>query len=98
MDAKLESLLTYCQQSDRICPTEHAWTELWEVLPEGTHNDAHWQPPRPLVLGAWWNSSDRDKRLRLQEQIHWAADHGALDAVDAFLRRLPEADWHHGVA
>jgi hypothetical protein len=33
--------------------------------------------------------------LRLERHLRWAADHGALDAVDRLLRALPESEWHH---
>jgi hypothetical protein len=32
---------------------------------------------------------------RLSEHIEWAAQHGALDLVDRFLRELREEDWFH---
>jgi hypothetical protein len=54
-----------------------------------------WEPPLPLILAAWWISSDDEKRERLSGHIHWAADHGGFAEARSFLLRLPEADWYH---
>ena len=35
------------------------------------------------------------KMLRLDEHIRWAEENGALEAIAAFLRGLPEEDWNH---
>lgn len=49
--------------------------------------------PRPLILGGW-DSPWWAKRRQLEAQIRFAAEHGRLDRVDRFLRRLPEAEWY----
>ena len=49
----------------------------------------------PLILAAWWEASDNEKKERLKLHIRWANNHGALAAIDKFLRSLPESDWHH---
>jgi len=35
------------------------------------------------------------KKLRLREHLEWAAAHGALAAIDTYLRGLREDQWHH---
>lgn len=91
----LKALLDYCQQNGRVCPNPLRWKELWEALPERQRVGRGWQPPQPLILGAWWHTSDDAKRRRLSEHIEWADARGALEVVDAFLRGLSESDWHH---
>ena len=54
-----------------------------------------WQPPLPLILGAWRDSSNLEKWMRLREHVTWAAEHESLDEVDSFLRSLSEDAWHH---
>ena len=65
------------------------------MLPNRRRVGSGWEPPLPLILAAWDTTSDRPKMLRLAHHIEWAATHGALDAVDKFLRALREEDWHH---
>ena len=71
------------------------WNALWNLLPDRTRVGAGWQPPLPLVLGAWAETPGMLKMLRLTEHLEWAADHGALESVARFLRGLTEEDWFH---
>lgn len=93
--ADVDALLSYCMANDRVCPQPMRWHELWELLPGRRRVGAGWEPPLPLVLGAWWHTSNADKRQRLGEHIRWAQAHRALDAADSFLRDLNEGEWHH---
>lgn len=52
-------------------------------------------PPLPFILNGWWYSDDQDRRNVLEIHIKWAHDHGALDAVDKYLRGLAYDDWHY---
>lgn len=52
-----------------------------------------WDPPLPLILGAWHDTTGLEKMLRLREHIEYAASNGALDAVDRFLRGLEDVEW-----
>ena len=91
----LESLLSCCKENGRVCPQPQRWDELYQLLPDTRQVGAGFVPAAPLILGGWWYSSDGDKQERLALHIRWAADHGALERVDAFLRALPEDQWHH---
>jgi hypothetical protein len=68
---------------------------LWELLPNRTRVGNGWQPPLPLILGAWHDTPDLQKVLRLSEHIKWASSNHALDSVAQYLRALPEVEWHH---
>lgn len=89
------SLIEYCREGNRVCPKPTYWNELWEMLPNRIRIGAGWEPSLPLILGAWWETSSKEKALRLETHIQWAEEHGVLDAVSDFLRSLPEWDWHH---
>jgi hypothetical protein len=92
---RFEELVKYVQSNGRVCPQPIQWDKLWKMLPGRKRVDNGWNPPVPLILGGWWDSSDTSKRARLLEHIQYAADNGALDKVDKFLRMLPEDQWHH---
>ena len=49
----------------------------------------------PLILAAWDEAPHLLKILRVAEHIEWAAEHGALESVAAFLRSLREEEWFH---
>lgn len=65
------------------------------MLPDRRQIGAGWEPPLPLILGAWHHVSNLEKMLRLAEHIQWADKHGKLTEASAFLRGLVESDWHH---
>lgn len=95
MDDTAATLLAYCSEKGRVCPQPKWWNAIWEMLPERRQVGGGWQPPAPLVLGAWHYSSNLEKMLRLAEHIDWADQHGDLQSIAALLRGLPENEWHH---
>ncbi len=95
MNEVLEDVIAYCRANNRVCPMPEQWNRLWTLLPRRTQEGLGWSPPVPLILAAWWETSDTEKRERLDLHIRWAAEHGALDQVSEFLRSLRESDWHH---
>ena len=92
-----EELIKYIFSNGRFCPQPGKWHELWEMLPDKKDNPkGGWTPPLPLILGAWCNTPGIVKIARMQEHIEYAAEHGVLEKVDAFLRLLSEDEWFHG--
>lgn len=51
--------------------------------------------PAPIDGPGWAASSAMQKRLRLRDQIEWAAQAGALQGVFEFLSGLREEEWLH---
>lgn len=94
MPAALESLLTFIRAQDKVCPKPEYWNDLWDLLLAREPKPSQVKPGLPLILGGWHYSSDADKRARLADQVRWAADHGRLAEVDAFLRSLLDDQWH----
>jgi hypothetical protein len=94
-DETVESLMIYCHENDRVCPQPSLWNDLWNKLPERKQSGAGWNPPLPLILGAWDHASNLEKMMRLSQHIQWANTHGCLPEVSNFLRGLAESDWHH---
>jgi hypothetical protein len=90
-----ESLIAFCRENARVCPMPQRWTALRDLLPNRTRVGVGWQPPLPLILGAWSDTPGMLKMLRLTEHIEWAAKHGALESVALYLRGLGEEDWFH---
>lgn len=91
----LNESLELIQLNKRICPQPQVWQALYKLLPDKKHVGSSFEPSAPLILAAWWVSSEQQKIMRLQEHIEWASDHGCLDRVHKFLSDLPESDWFH---
>jgi hypothetical protein len=65
------------------------------MLPDRQREGMGWNPPLPLILGAWWHTSALEKQLRLREHIAYAEEKGVLPQVERFLRGLGEDEWAH---
>lgn len=90
---KLTKLLEFVQAEGRVCPRAEEWWVLWEMLPDKREVNGIWEPVKPYVRVSEYFSGVLEKVLFLRTQIQYAAEHGALDAVDAYLRGLTEDAW-----
>src|ERR1043166_9218232 len=88
----LSALLEYVRQNGRVCPMPDRWNVLWKMLPGRRQVGGGSQPPRPLILAAWYTAALL-RMIRLEEHIRYADAHGVLVKVDRYLRRLPEREW-----
>lgn len=68
------------------------WHELWKLL---VKDGDRFTLPLPLILGAWYETSDEEKRIRLQEHLLYGEKVGMLDEAELFLYRLNETHWYH---
>lgn len=95
MDKKLTDLLHYIKAEGRICPQFQPWEDLWEILPDKKkpEDTSKWDPKPPVMLAAWREDPTQYRRERLESHIRYAAGHGVLDEVDAFLRGLSGEEW-----
>lgn len=91
----IDEIVAICGINQRVCPLLQRWNELWEMLPNRKRVGLGYGPSLPLILAAWHHTSDPDKAERLKSHLVWAAQHEALPKVKAFLRSLPEDQWHH---
>ncbi len=90
----LDELLAYVRENGRVCPLPNHWDGLWQMLPNRKRAGDRCEPPPPLILAAWYSPALL-KAMRLEEHIRYAAAHGALAAVDRYLRSLTEEQWAH---
>jgi len=91
----LDDALAVATKNNRVCPLQPEWNRLYELLPDRRRRGAGWEPALPLILAAWHDSPPFMKAIRLRKHIEWAAEHGALQEVHAFMESLPEQAWHH---
>jgi len=91
---QLQRLLQYICEEGRICPQQNKWHELWEMLPEKQRVSNGWEPPLPLILADWDNTTGRQKMLRLKLHIQYAAKKGILDRIEKFIKGLSHDEWH----
>ena len=89
-----DSLWLYCTGNERIVPKD--WKTLYDMLANKKQKPAGgWEPPLPLILAAWHETSLTEKQLRFKEHLKWAANNEQIDEVGRYLRSLPEGNWYH---
>ena len=91
----LDDVLSIATALKRVCPMPQRWNELWEMLPNRKRVGGDWEPPAPLILGAWWHTSDAEKRERFRSHIQYASEHGVLSEAAAYLSSLQADQWHY---
>ena len=81
-------------KNNRVCPNPNLWNQLHTLAIESDFN-SHNPPSLPLILGAWWDTSDLDKAERLKELIDWCYTTSVSDVAWTFIKSLDESEWHH---
>ena len=63
MKSQLKDLMDFCMQNNRVCPHPVEWDRLWRILRDRRPDQTRWNPPRPLILAAWWVLRNRQRRI-----------------------------------
>lgn len=96
MTDKMAAFIKVADQNGWICPQPPRWSVLWEMLPNRKRVGSGWNPPLPLILAAWWEASDAQKRDRFLDHLRWADDYGIANEVLSYLKSLSLEDWFNG--
>lgn len=88
-----DQLLDYVKEDNRVCPKPQRWNELWNLLPDRESVRNGWNPPLPLILAAWYETTDVQKQERLATHIRFAAEKGVLERIEVFIKSLSPEDW-----
>ena len=88
-----DKLIQFIQENKSVCPKPQKWNEFWNLLPNKRRNGIGWIPPLPLILAAWWETNDFEKRERLISHINYANEENVLDEISNYLRILSDDDW-----
>ena len=89
------TVLALSKKNNRICPVAGQWLMLHDILTLGGRRNLKPAAPEPVTGRAFVATSSINKRIRMRDQILWAADYGGLAAMYEFLLQLPEEDWCH---
>ncbi len=91
----MEQVLKLCTRDGRVCPLGGNWAGVDRVLKRAASESADPGPPPSFILGGWWMFSDEEKAERLRGQVHYAAEHGLLEPLAAYLSGLKDDQWHY---
>jgi len=85
-----------CTKNKRIVPQPQKWNELYRKLKNTRKKPGGgFEPPAPLILAAWYESSVDEKQYRLCEHLRWAIAQDQEEEIVLFLKSLKEEDWVH---
>ncbi len=90
----INEFMTEVTKNNRVCPNPILWNDLHTLATESDFNN-HIAPSLPLILGAWWDTSNVDKAERLKELVDWCYATEVYDIAWTFVKSLDESEWHH---
>lgn len=87
----MDATMAEARRFNRISPTETEWLRLHALLTEIAGTDAP-----PAIHGAEAKRTPPlVRRIRVRDQVEWAASRGCLEEVFTFLKSLSEEQWVH---
>lgn len=87
----VQDVMVEARRSNRVCPNPPQWQRFHALLKEATGAEA----PPPLSRAEAAATPPLVKRIRVRDQVEWAAERGQLSLALGFFRSLPEDQWVH---
>ena len=87
----VQEVMVEARRSNRVCPDHQQWQRFHALLKQATGAE----PPPPLTRAEAATTPPLVKRIRVRDQVEWAAEHGQLALALDFFRSLPEDQWAH---
>jgi hypothetical protein len=89
-DLSVQVVMAEARRNNRVCPIEPEWRRLYALL-ASLAADA----PPPMTGAEFRRSLPLVRRIRIRDQVEWAAQHGLLPELFSFIESLPEDHWVH---
>jgi hypothetical protein len=70
-------------------PEPQTWNDVYLRLLDSykqKNNPKIPKPPVPLILAAWWETSDLEKHNRWSETLEWVEKYGFMDSIAGLLK------------
>jgi hypothetical protein len=87
----VNDVMIEARRLNRVAPCEPRWQQLHVLLKAAGRGD----PPPPLTGIEASTTPPLVKRIRVRDQVEWAAQHGLLEPLLQFFTALPENQWVH---
>ena len=88
MTHQLESFIEKIKSKGFICPDAKHWNDFYSIF------NIKLELPKPLILAAWWHTSDIEKFERFLHQLKILEQNKLLDDALEFLNNLSNPDWY----
>jgi hypothetical protein len=87
----VNDVMMEARRLNRVAPCEARWQQLHVLLKAAGRGD----PPPPMTGIEATATPPLVKRIRIRDQVEWAAEHGLLEPLFQFFTALPENQWVH---
>jgi hypothetical protein len=87
----VQEVMVEARRHNRVAPLAQHWQRLYEMLKSATGGE----PPEPMSGEELATSPPLVRRIRIRDQVEWAAEHAQLQLVLSFFQSLPEEHWVH---
>jgi hypothetical protein len=87
----VQDVMTEARRQNRVAPCEQRWQQLHVLLKAAGRGE----PPPPIAGAEASATPPLVKRIRVRDQVEWAAQHGLLEGLYQFFTALPENQWLH---
>lgn len=86
----VQTVMAEARRHNRVCPIEVEWRRLHALLLNAAPD-----APAPIVGAELRRTPPLVRRIRVRDQVEWAAERGLLREVLDFIEALPEDHWIH---
>jgi hypothetical protein len=87
----VNDVMIEARRLNRVAPCEPRWQQLHVLLQAAGRGD----PPPPITGVEATATPPLVKRIRVRDQVEWAAQNGLLESLFQFFTSLPENQWVH---
>jgi hypothetical protein len=87
----VQDVMVEARRLNRVSPCAPEWQDLYAMMIAAGLGE----PPPPMTGPEASRTPALVQRIRLRDQVEWAAQQGILDRVFHFFKSLPENRWVH---
>lgn len=87
----VQAVMIEARRLNRVAPCAPEWERLHDLLKSAGGAN----PPPPFTGPEASATPPLVQRMRIRDQVEWAAQHGLLQRLFDFLQSLPESRWVH---
>ena len=89
MRTTVDSYISRLDEQMKLVPNPQHWNDLYELLKKHAIKDI----PAPLILSAWWHTSETEKRNRFIHHLNRAYELNVWQDAMTLLEGLKDDQW-----
>lgn len=85
----VDSFIKRLDEQMKLVPNPKHWNDLYDLLKDHSIKEI----PAPLILAAWWHTSEMEKRNRFIHHLNLAQELNVWQDAMALLEELKDDQW-----